>query len=120
MEPVEIRTDEVLLWPWRPSGTDAVHRARQDPMIGLRPGVSGGTECTAASVPQDLAAPGHEVAPFVRRQAAVSGGGDRPTPAAGPVTLRPPGGRDIASQVAAYRDADVIRWYGVVADGVAG
>ena len=119
MEPVEIRTDEVLLRPWRPSGTDAVHRARQDPMIGLRPGVSGGTECTAASVPQDLAAPGHEIALFVARQAA-GFGGDPPTPAAGPVTLRPPGGRDIMAQVAAHRDLDVVRWYGVVADGVAG
>jgi hypothetical protein len=79
VEPVEIRPDDVLPRPWRPSDTDAVHRALQDPMIGLRPGVSAGTERTAAL-----------------------------------------GGRDIAAQVAAHRDLDVVRWYGVMADGVAG
>jgi hypothetical protein len=119
VEPVGIRTDEEVLRPWRPSGTDAVHRSRQDPMIGLRPGVSGGAERrTAGPVPPDLAAPGHGIAPFGRRRA--TGGRDRSTPATGPVSLRVPGGQGIAAQVAAHRGVDVVRWYGVVADGVAG
>jgi hypothetical protein len=120
VEPVGIRTDEVLLRPSRPSGTDAVDRAPQDPMTGLRPGVSRGTEqWTAALVPSHLAAPGHQVAPSVRRRAAGSGG-DRPTPAAGPVIRRPPDERHIVAQLAAYREPDVLRWYGVVAGRVAG
>ena len=115
MEPVGIRTDEVILRPRWPSGTDVVRRPLHDPMIRLRPGVSGGTgERAAEPVPLDLV--GHEIARFVRRQATGVG----PTPATGPVTLRPPGGRDIVAQVAAHRDLDVVRWYGVVADGVAG
>jgi hypothetical protein len=118
VEPVEIRTAALLLRPWGPGDAAAVHRALQVPLGAYRiihalPGVSGRIrERIAALVPRQVTAAGHEVAACPRRQAAVFGG-DRPTPAAGPVTLRPPDDRDITAQVAAYRDPEVIRWYGV-------
>lgn len=82
-------------------------------MIGVRPASSGQPEeWLAALVPGDLTGPGHDVGPAVRRQATVFGG-DPPTLVAGPVSLRPPAARDTAGLRAAYRDPEIIRWYGV-------
>jgi RimJ/RimL family protein N-acetyltransferase len=82
-------------------------------MIGVRPAAAGLPEdWLAALVPADLTGPGHDVTPAVRRQAGVFGGAP-PTLPAGPVTLRPPAARDAAGLLAAYRDPEIIRWYGV-------
>ena len=35
MDPVELLIDELVLRPWRPAGTAAVHRACQDPPAAL-------------------------------------------------------------------------------------
>ena len=77
--------------------------------IGIRPGPPA-DEWLAALRPGDLAEVRLPAA--VRRQARVFGGAP-PTIAAGAVTLRPPRDDDRAAIVAACRDPEVVRWFGV-------
>jgi RimJ/RimL family protein N-acetyltransferase len=77
-------------------------------MIGVRPGPA--EQWMAALLPGD---PRERHLPeAVRRQARVFGG-ERPTLDAGPVTLRPPGDDDRDAVVAACRDPETVRWFGV-------
>lgn len=82
-------------------------------MIGIRPGGYGrADEWLATLGPDDLTAAGFELPAPVRMQARVFGGAV-PTLDAGPVRLRPLAARDAGAIAAAYRDPEVIRWYGV-------
>jgi RimJ/RimL family protein N-acetyltransferase len=82
-------------------------------MIGLQPAATQQSEQWLATlVPDDLTVAGADVAEAVRRQAHVFGR-ERPTLAAGPVTLRPPADRDRRAMVVAYTDPEIIRWFGV-------
>lgn len=77
-------------------------------MIGVRPGPA--EEWLAALTPGELGAP--RMSEAVRRQARVFGG-TPPVLPAGAVTLRPPRDDDSDAVVAACRDPEVVRWFGV-------
>jgi RimJ/RimL family protein N-acetyltransferase len=82
-------------------------------MIGVQPESAKRREqWLAALVPGDLSADGHQIGAAERRQAIVFGG-PRPILRAGAVTLRPPAAKDQAAILAAGRDPDIIRWFGM-------
>jgi RimJ/RimL family protein N-acetyltransferase len=96
-------------------------------MIGERPGTApaappagAGTEAgqaepdrwLAALLPGDLTPAGHDVPEAVRRSARTFGGA-HPTLSAGALTLRPPARRDLPGVLAARRDPETARWFGV-------
>jgi RimJ/RimL family protein N-acetyltransferase len=76
--------------------------------IGVRPGPA--EEWVATLRPGDLGE--HRLPEVVQRQARVFGG-ERPTLAAGAVTLRPPRDDDRDAIEAACADPEIIRWFGV-------
>jgi RimJ/RimL family protein N-acetyltransferase len=82
-------------------------------MIGLQPAAAKqGEQWLATLLPDDLTVAGADVGAAVRSQAYVFGR-DRPTLAAGAVTLRPPHDRDRRPMMIAYTDPEIIRWFGV-------